>query len=145
MSIVMISILSQIVLSLYVTVTHLVSLFPWNDLSAEKHPLERPLLFVWNGCQAIAICGFWADIIWMKLFAVAFWTVWMCGNVASWWLPYWFGATSWQWEEYRKEFGRTYKFSFLRDRGTPVPDAMHTVITFLSMMTLVTTWLAYLS
>lgn len=144
MSIVAISIFSQLLVSVYFVVTHWVACFPWNDLAARKHPLERPMNLVWTCCQLIAIWGFWSDIMWMKMFAVVFWSVWMCGNVASWWLPYWFGATSWQWAEYREKFGRTYKFPFMKDRGTPLPDAMHAVMSVLSFATLATTWLAFL-
>jgi hypothetical protein len=121
----------QIALLVYLQVTVGVYLYSWNDFGAAGDVGKRARLvpaFVALGvAQTACIAATLLEAEVAMVFALAFYSAWLGVQIAGWWRPYLFGASTGQRARHERHFGRTYRFlPPIADH--PVPDAMHVVL-----------------
>lgn len=136
------AVIAQSILTLYFMVTHWIPLFPWNDLTKVSFAYERHLNAFMNFIQFFLIYGFAYQINWLMTLGLIFWSLWIYGHIAAWWIPYFYGASKEEMLDYKQTFGRTYKF-FKTYGNHPAPDACHTILGLLTCFVLPTVYLAY--
>ncbi|MBT8506307.1 hypothetical protein B1F79_00970 [Coxiella-like endosymbiont of Rhipicephalus sanguineus] len=86
-----------------------VNLYPYNDVS--KHTPEDPAQKItMNYLLPLisALCN-WYNIILTKLIEILIASLFLRGNIRSWWIPYFFRCSDKKGKEYDKAFGRTIK------------------------------------
>jgi len=125
---------SQLVLTGYFVLTHWVPLPPFNDLRFENRTANAYVQVLMALLAVSTLLGHRFEM-WV---AAIFYSLWMVGHLISWWVPYLTG-----WPRAAMEVNRQRAWTVLpriRDRVTP--DVLHTGLGALSVVTLVSTWLA---
>lgn len=123
----LIAIVTPLVLALYLIVTDFIDLYPFNDISQHTRGVRKwellnyflPLLsavYSWKGSGAIP------SLVVSSLFLI--------GNIFSWWIPYFFGCSKKQKQLLEKHFGRTIKIlPPIKDH--PIPNLEHMPVALL--------------
>jgi hypothetical protein len=109
-SLILCSVVAQIIVTIYFIITHWVPLFPWNDLQKVTFVYEKPLNFFVHCIQVVSIIGFALQINAFMVFGLIFWSLWMYGQIIDWWIPYFYGVSEDKMVQYQKMYGATYSF-----------------------------------
>lgn len=137
-----IAIAFQIVLVLYHQVTTLVDLFPFNGVrfnSLRERFFEAGFNLVLMGVPPV---GFIFRISLLMRFGVAYYFILLAAEFATWWVPYFFGASPKWVEIYSRVQGRTIT-PIPRRGNNPAPNLEHLILMALTIVTAVVTLIAY--
>jgi hypothetical protein len=134
----------QLAVLFFHQVTTIFDLFPFNGarFSARR---ERFLEAGFNGAlMAPGPLGFILGISSLMRFGTAFYFILFVGELATWWVPYFFGASP-KWAEiYARVQGRT--ITIVPRRGAnPAPNLEHLILMALTLATALATLAAYRS
>jgi hypothetical protein len=125
----------QGVVLVYFAATHLVNLYPWNDLRRYSRG-EQALEVGTNGGLLVGLLVLYASGRWpLKSAATALYGAFLVGQLLTWWRPYLFGASEAWKEQHRTHFARTIRLLPFRGSNPP-PDAQHGVLQVLTLITL---------
>ncbi len=134
------TIISQVLFTVWFALTHWVPLNPLNDLSQEAFPKEQQINCILHIFQIASIIGFLFHFYWLIWLGIVFWSVSFVGHILSWWLPYFFGWPKGFLENAEADNAKTYHFLPPR-KNHPIPDLNHCVIGLLLLATLITCWM----
>lgn len=138
------AIVVQLVHLLYHQVTTLVDFFPFNGVrfaTCREHLIDAVSGFV---PMALPPLGFiFRRPDWMEIGVVCNFVI-LGGEIATWWIPYFFGPSPKWLEIYSKIHRQT--ITVLPRRGTnPVPNLEHLILMALTVLTTIVSWVAYRS
>jgi|SRR5690625_3492233 len=143
MSFFMWAVVLQIILLLYVEITTLVNLYPWNDLAKYTNK-EKMLEATVNGLTILlGIVLFVSGIKWLMIVSVIFWLIFLLMQLLNWWMPYLTGKHLNQFPRklYDTHFQETLKIlPPIKDHI--IPDAQHNVLQLISLVVFVVSLLA---
>lgn len=135
------AVLSQIAFTAWFTLTHWISLPPFNNLKEEAFLHERRTNLILHLFQLSSIAGFAFHIVWLMWIGALFWTISIIGHITSWWLPYFFGWPEGFLKNAEADNAKTYHFLPPR-KNHPIPDLNHCIIGILAMLAFTTSWMA---
>lgn len=134
----------QLLLLAYHQLTTLVDLYPFNGIRFSK-PKERYAEAGFNfALSALPPVGFLFGLSGLMRFGAIFYFILLACEIATWFVPYFFGATP-RWEEaYSRIQGRT--IMLLPRRGpNPTPNLEHLILMVLTLAAGIATLAAYRS
>ncbi len=134
----------QIVHLLYNQVTTLCDLFPFNGVRFYSRK-ERLTEAAWNGAiMAFPAIGYVSGVPLLMEMGLLCLLVLLCGEIATWWIPYFFGGSPKWVEIYARVHSRT--ISPLPRRGmNPVPNLEHLILMLLTLLTTIVSFVTYRS
>lgn len=134
----------QMVHLLYNQIATLCDLFPFNGVRFYSRK-ERLTEAAWNGAiMAFPVIGYLSGIPLLMEMGLLCLIVLLCGEVATWWIPYFFVASPKWVEIYSRVHRQT--LTPLPRRGTnPVPNLEHLILMVVTLVTVVVSFIAYRS
>ncbi len=124
----------QLMFVAYFTVTHWVSMPPFNDLRHEK----RSVLALMQVVLGILAIGTLLGHRWALWCSALAYTLVFASHLLEWWIPYFTGRPAFALQRPKQETA-----TYLPARGSrPVPDYLHTGIGLLVFAALITSWIA---
>ena len=100
-----VAVATPLVLTIYLLITDYVNLYPLNDV--KKHtPHIRKIESLNYFVPAIAAGFSWIGNLIVPFIAA---TLFLIGNIYSWWIPYFFGCSEKRKQHYKEAFGNTIK------------------------------------
>ena len=134
----MIALIFQISLLVYHQVTTGIDLYPFNGVRSTK-PVERRIEQAVNGVlMGLPVIGFIFQIDWIIYYGVAYYFILFAVECATWWMPYFFGASDKWLEIYVRVHSTTVGLLPGRDRRT-APNLEHLILMALTVATAVVT------
>jgi hypothetical protein len=136
------AIIFQLALLAYHQTTTLVDFFPFNGVRFYKRHetfLEAGVNFV---LMSLPVVGFILGATALMKFGVAYYFILFAVECATWWAPYFFGASPKGLESYNRIHSRT--ITVVPRRGNnPVPNLEHLVLMALTLLTAIVTLVAF--
>lgn len=131
----MAAIIVPLVLVVYLLVADFVDLFPYNDVSKHTSGVRKWELINYIMPVFAALSSWQGNVF--SAFSIA--SLFLMGNIYSWWIPYFFGCSQKQKKRLEDHFGRTIKIlPAIKDH--PIPNLEHLPVTIL----IVIWWIAAL-
>jgi hypothetical protein len=118
-----VSIVVPAVLAVYLLITDFVDLYPFNDVSKHTGQVRKWELLNYI-LPVVAAVYSWSGNVEAEIFAFIISSLYLAGNLYSWWVPYFFGRPKAQAAKLKKQFGRTIKIlPPIKDH--PIPNLEH--------------------
>jgi hypothetical protein len=122
----LLAIVTPFVLVIYLIVTDFIDLYPFNDVSQHTKDVRKWELLNYFLPLLSAFCS-WKGV---GIIALAVSSLFLIGNIFSWWVPYFFGCSKKQKELLEKHFGKTIKIlPPIKDH--PIPNLEHMPVALL--------------
>jgi hypothetical protein len=132
----------QIVLLVYHQSTTLLDFFPFNGARFYSRGERIGEAGVNLVLMSLSPIGFVTRVPWMMGFGAAYYFVLLAVEIATWWVPYFFGASAKNREVYSRIHARTVQV--LPQRGeNPRPNLEHLILMCLTLATAIVTSMAY--
>ena len=136
------SLISQIVLLIYIEVIEWVNLFPWNEIRRGNGQAGLDIAI-----GAVMIAAIIATLLRLRIvmvIAAALYSIWLWLQIDTWWVGYFTGASPTWKRTYARFFSQTVQI-LPRDADHLPPDACHFVLQVLIVVALATTVFAIIS